>query len=158
MAGKMANLFNKLHHICLVVRDVEKAAAYFESVGIGPFHDYPPLAQFTELEMPNPAAFRGMTVKFADLSNVQIQLCQPNDPGSPQRQFLDTHGEGVFHLGFEVPDCDQSEAEARAAGIPVLMRGRRPDRSGFTYFDTAANAGGVVLEIRKSVPTSKSKA
>jgi len=64
----------------------------------------------------------------------------------------------VFHLGFEVPDCDQSEAEARAAGIPVLMRGRRPDRSGFTYFDTAANAGGVVLEIRKSVPTSKSKA
>jgi hypothetical protein len=31
------------------------------------------------------------------------------------------------------------------------MRGRREDRTGFTYFDTAPKAG-IILEIRSSKP------
>jgi catechol 2,3-dioxygenase-like lactoylglutathione lyase family enzyme len=154
----MTDIFKTLHHVCIVVHDIEKVAAYYASVGIGPFRDYPPLAQYAELDVPNPEAFRGMVYKIAEISNMQIQLCQPNELSSPQRQFLDTHGEGVFHLGFNVPNCDEGEAQARAAGIPVLMRGRRPDRSGFTFFDTATKAGGVVLEIRATASASAAKA
>ena len=154
----MTDIFTKLHHVCIVVRDIEKAVAYYQSVGIEPWHDYPPLAQFTELDVPNPEAFRGMTYKYANIANVQIQLCQPGELDSPQRRFLGRHGEGVFHLGFEVPDCDAGEKAGRAMGLNVLMRGRRPNRSGFTYFDTAAQAGGVVLEIRASPPATGSKA
>jgi hypothetical protein len=57
----------------------------------------------------------------------------------------------VFHVGFEVPDADAADAQAGALGVDVLMRGRRPNGSGFTYFDTAARAG-VVLETRQSPP------
>jgi methylmalonyl-CoA/ethylmalonyl-CoA epimerase len=147
----MNGIFDRLHHVCIVVHDVEKASAYYQSVGIGPWHDYPPMTQYTELTVPNRQAFRGMRCKYVDLANVQIQLCQPNELDSPQRRFLDSHGEGVFHLGFEVPSCDVGEEEGRALGMDVLMRGRRPDRSGFTYFDTRAEAG-VILEIRASPP------
>jgi methylmalonyl-CoA/ethylmalonyl-CoA epimerase len=154
----MPDIFKRLHHVCVVVRDIEKTVAYYESVGIGPFRDYPPLAQYAELDVPNPEAFRGTIYKVAEIANMQIQLCQPNELDSPQRQFLDRHGEGVFHLGFDVPNCDEGEAQGRAAGIPVLMRGRRSDRSGFTYFDTAAKAGGVVLEIRATAPAGAAKA
>jgi methylmalonyl-CoA/ethylmalonyl-CoA epimerase len=154
----VTDIFKKLHHVCIVVRDIEKAVAYYQSVGIEPWHDYPPLAQFTELDVPNPEAFRGMTYKYTNIANVQIQLCQPGELDSPQRRFLGRHGEGVFHLGFEVPDCDAGEKAGRAMGLNVLMRGRRPNRSGFTYFDTAAQAGGVVLEIRASPPATGSKA
>ena len=146
------NNFRKLHHVCIVVHDIEKTISYYESIGIGPWKDYPPLTQFTDLNVPNVEAFGQAIYKWIDLDNIQIQLLQPSKLDNQQRRFLETHGEGVFHLGFEVPDCDAGEAAAKAEGMSVLMSGRRPDRSGFTYFDTAGEAGGVVLEIRASPP------
>jgi 4-hydroxyphenylpyruvate dioxygenase-like putative hemolysin len=91
-----------------------------------------------------------MHYRYANLGNVQLQLCAPPAGNTPQRHFLDTRGEGVFHLGFTVPDCDDAEAEATGLGLPIKMRGRLPNRSGFTYFDTADKGAGVTLEIRAS--------
>lgn len=149
----MPPIFDTLHHICVVVHDIEKAKAYYQSIGIGPWQDYPPLSEYTELSVPSTEAFHQMIYKSANISNMQIQLCQPSKLDSPQRRFLDTHGEGVFHLGFEVPDCDAGEAAGKTNELAVLMRGRRSNGSGFTYFDTAERAGGVVLEIRQSPPS-----
>ena len=55
--------------------------------------------------------------RFTNLGNVQLQLCAPPPGNTLQRQFLDEHGEGVFHLGFTVPDCDAAEEQARSAGL-----------------------------------------
>jgi methylmalonyl-CoA/ethylmalonyl-CoA epimerase len=141
--------FQTLHHICIVVRDLERAVAYYEKLGVGPWFDYPKGGAYVEFEVPNRAASDAMRYKCVDLGNVQIQLCQPSSLDSPQRRFLDTHGEGVYHLGFEVADRDAAEASGRALGLDVTARGKRADGSGFAYFDTRADAG-VVLEIRKT--------
>jgi methylmalonyl-CoA/ethylmalonyl-CoA epimerase len=138
--------FSKLHHLCVVVHDIDRVQAFYESVGIGPWHDYPPLHEYTELDVPDPGGFRALTYRYAWIGDQQLQLCQPGPEPTPQRRFLDEHGEGVFHVGFEVPDADAAEAQV---GAPHLMRGRRTNGSGFTYFDTAEQAG-VVLEIRQS--------
>ncbi|CAB4339127.1 MAG: VOC family protein [Actinobacteria bacterium] len=140
-------MFNRMHHVCIVVKDITAAEKYYESVGIGPWLDYPPLADYVELDVPDLDGFMSTQYRYINIDNMQIQLCQPG-PGTPQAKFLAEHGEGVFHLGFEVADCDASEASARADGMEVLMRGRRSDGSGFTYFDTPG--AGVVLEIRQS--------
>lgn len=145
----MVPLFSHLHHVCIVVRDLDRAVAYYEKLGIGPFYDYPKAGPYVELEVPNAAASQAMRYKCADLGNVQIQLCDPGDLDSPQRRFLIESGEGVYHLGFEVADLDRAEADGRALGLGVVARGVRADRSGFCYFDTRADAG-VVLEVRKS--------
>ena len=145
------SVFNKLHHICIVVRDIEASVRYYESAGIGPWHDYPPLGDFTELQVPDPDGFLGLDYRYAWVGDLQIQLCQPGDGGTPQRHFLDERGEGVFHVGFEVPDADAADAEAAERGVAVLMKGRRPNGSGFSYYDTAEQAG-VILEIRQSPP------
>jgi methylmalonyl-CoA/ethylmalonyl-CoA epimerase len=147
----MSGPFAKLHHLCVVVADIERAQRAYEAAGIGPWHDYPPLTNYTELEMPDEAGFFGLTYRYAWVGEQQLQLCQPGPEPTPQRRFLDTHGEGVFHVGFEVPDADAADLDAAARGLSVLMRGRRADGSGFTYFDTAVEAG-VVLEIRQSPP------
>ena len=144
----MTTPFHQLHHLCLVVHDIDKTQAYYESIGVGPWREYPPLTEYTDLDVPNRDAFLAMRYRVADLDNVQLQLCQPPDLDCPQRRFLDTHGEGVFHLGFE-HDLDDAVARAGTAGVDVLMRGRRPDGSGFVYFETAGGAG-VVLETRRS--------
>lgn len=140
-----ADRFGKLHHICMVVHDIDKAQAYYERIGIGPWESYPPLAEYAELEVPDVDGFKAMKYRICNMPNVQFQLCQPSHHPSPQRIHLDTKGEGVFHIGFEVPDADKAEAEARADGLKVKMRGRRANRTGFTYYDTEEGAGVVLL-------------
>lgn len=148
---KPSAIFRHLHHVCIVVRDLDKALAYYEKLGMGPWTDYPKGGAYVEFEVPNRAASDAMRYKCLDLANVQIQLCQPGEGDSPQKRFLERHGEGVYHLGFEVEDRDRAEAQARALGLGVTARGKRGDGSGFAYFDTREGAG-VVLEIRKTPP------
>jgi len=150
----IADIFNKLHHVCFAVEDIDKAQAYYESLGIGPWIAYPPLTEYSELEVPNLDAFGKMQYRVCNLPGIQLQLCQPDNQKSPQRDFLEERGSGVFHLGFEVPNANAAEDEANAKGIPVKMRGRRANRSGFTYYDTQQNAG-VVLLTRATPPGSK---
>jgi catechol 2,3-dioxygenase-like lactoylglutathione lyase family enzyme len=145
--------FRRLHHLCIAVHDIDASQRFYESVGIGPWHDYPPLDAFTDLDVPDPEGFRRLVYRYASIGDVQIQLVQPGPEPTSQRKFLDAHGEGVFHIGFEVDDADEGDVEAAAVGLDVLMRGRRPDGSGFTYFDTAGKAGGVILELRQSPPS-----
>lgn len=149
MNAKSKSPFNQLHHVCIVVRDLDKAVACYESLGVGPWAEFPSLEAFrSELKVPDVEAFMGLRFRWCNLENIQLQLCEPGPGGSPQRAFLDQHGEGVFHLGFTVADLDASEADAGKLGQSPWMRGRLPDRSGFTYFDTRDQGAGVTLEIR----------
>ncbi|UBU13115.1 VOC family protein [Nonomuraea gerenzanensis] len=145
----MIPLFRQLHHVCVVVADLDRAVAYYESVGIGPWFDYPKGGPYVEYDVPNAEASASMRYKCADLDNVQLQLCQPSELDSPQRRFLDEFGEGVYHLGFETPDLARAEEQGRGAGLAIMARGRREDGSGFCYFDTRPGAG-VTLEVRKT--------
>ncbi len=148
----MTQLFSKLHHLCIVVHDIDKAQAYYESIGIGPWAVYPPLSEYEELDVPGRAGFMALKYRVCNLPNVQLQLCEPGPEPSPQRAHLDQHGPGVFHVGFEVPDADIAEAQARSQGLPVLMRGRRANRTGFTYYDTAGPAGVNLLTRATNTP------
>jgi len=145
--------FHQLHHICIVVHDIDASQAYYESLGIGPWQEYPPLSEYTDLNVPNPEAFADMRYRFVNLDNVQIQLCQPPELDCAQRRFLDTKGEGVFHVGFEEP-WEDAVAEGTAAGLSVLMHGRRDNGTGFVYFDTLPQAG-VVWMCRQTQPVTE---
>lgn len=148
----MTTPFRELHHICIVVRDIEASVAFYESIGIGPWQDYPPLTEYTRLTVPNPDAFYALRYKLTNVGSVQLQLCQPPELDCPQRRFLDSRGEGVFHIGFESgldSDLDETAAAGASLGLNVLARGQRDNGSGFIYFDTADDAG-VVLLARKT--------
>lgn len=148
----MTTPFSKLHHLCLVVHDIDKAQAYYESIGIAPWVEYPPLTEYEVLQVPNQQGFFGLKYRICNLPSVQLQLCQPGDEPSPQRQYLDSKGEGVFHIGFEVPDADAAQAQAAALGLTVLMRGRRANGTGFTYYDSAESAGVTLLTRATNLP------
>jgi len=139
----MATAFRQLHHICVVVHDIDKSAAYYESIGIGPWQDMP-LVGFATLDVANPDAFGQLRYKLVDLDNFQLQLCQPPMLDCPQRRFLDAHGEGVFHIGFE-HGVDAAVDWARDLGLNVITYGKRDNGSGFAYFDTHAHAGATLV-------------
>jgi catechol 2,3-dioxygenase-like lactoylglutathione lyase family enzyme len=135
----------KFHHVCLVVPDLDRAEAYLTRLGIGPWRDYPPLTDYVELDVPDRTAFMECRYRLADVGAVQFQLCQPSEKRCPQRDFLDSHGPGVFQVGFEVPEVDRAQAAAAALGLGHVMSGRRSDGSGFVYLDTVADIGTHVV-------------
>ena len=147
--------FSKLHHLSVVVRNMDEAIKFYESIGIGPFRDYPPLTDYVKLNVQDETGFLNLKFKIAQVGDIQIQLCQPGEGKSPYKDFLEKKGEGIYHLGFVVDDVDDSEAELKKKGLKVLSSGRREDGSGFSYLDTAEKAG-VVLLVRQS-PGGKQK-
>lgn len=143
------NSFGKPHHICIVVEDIGKTKNYYESIGIGPWVDYPPLVEYTRLNVMDEPGFFDSCFVYTQLGNLQLQLVQPGKGNSIYKEFLETKGEGVFHIGFEVDDIDTVEKQLTDNEMKVLASGRRDDGSGFSYLDTRDNAG-VTLLVRQT--------
>ena len=141
--------FRKPHHICIVVRDIEKTKSYYESIGIGPWVDYPPLVEYTRLNVMDEGGFFATRFVYTHIGDLQLQLAQPGEGKSHYKDFLETKGEGVFHIGFEVEDVDTVEKQLTDNGMKVLASGRRDDGSGFTYLDTREQAG-ITLLVRQT--------
>jgi catechol 2,3-dioxygenase-like lactoylglutathione lyase family enzyme len=142
--------FRRVHDICVAVANIDRAVAYYESVGIGPWEPLPPMTDLTELDGPTPEAFHDLTYRWTTIGDLQLQLVQPGAGRTPQGDFLAAHGEGVFHMGFAVESVDEAEADAAGRGLGVILRGRRADGSGFSYFDTY-DAAGITLQVRNGV-------
>jgi catechol 2,3-dioxygenase-like lactoylglutathione lyase family enzyme len=143
--------FSVLHHLSIVVADIEKATRYYESIGIGPFTEYPPMSEYVKIDVPDEEGFYNLTIRCAQIGPIQLQLIQPGEGKSLYRDHLEQKGEGVYHLGFVVEDIDTSEQRVRDMGIEVISSGRRENGSGFAYLGTAPE-GGVTLLIRQSPP------
>ena len=142
-------IFGNPHHICIVVKDIEKTKRYYESIGIGPWTEYPSLLEYTKLNVMDEKGFFDTRFVFTHVGNLQLQLAQPGDGKTIYRDFLETKGEGVFHIGFAVEDIDSVEKELTDSEMKVLASGRRDDGSGFSYLDTRREAG-VTLLVRQT--------
>ncbi len=86
---------------------------------------------------------------YTHVGDLQLQLVQPGEGKTIYKEFLETKGEGVFHIGFEVGDIDTVEKQLTDNDLKVLASGRRDDGSGFSYLDTRQQAG-VTLLVRQT--------
>jgi len=143
------NPFSKPHHLCIVVRDIDKTKSYFESIGIGPWIDYPPLVEYTKLNVMDEKGFFDTRFVYTHIGNLQLQLAQPGEGKTIYKEFLEKKGEGVFHIGFEVDDIESVDKQLKEDGLKILASGRRDDGSGFSYLDTREQAG-VTLLVRQT--------
>lgn len=143
------SIFGNPHHICIVVKDIEKTKSYYESIGIGPWTEYPPLAEYTRLHVVDEKGFFDTRFIFTHIGNLQLQLAQPGEGKTIYKDFLETKGEGVFHIGFAVEDIDAVEKQLTDNETKVLASGRRDDGSGFSYLETREQAG-VTLLVRQT--------
>ena len=72
-------VFDKLHHISIVVRDAEKAQKYYESIGIGPWVEYPPMKEYVKINVPDENGFYNLKIKCVQIGPIQLQLVEPGD-------------------------------------------------------------------------------
>ena len=88
---------SKLTHVCLVVRDLEKAIEHLSSLGMGPFeqsHAAIPTKEKLFRDKPANYSVKASTGKMGDLT---LEVIQPVQGESPHTEFLDSKGEGIAH-------------------------------------------------------------
>ncbi|MCL2056423.1 MAG: VOC family protein [Oscillospiraceae bacterium] len=135
--------------IAIVVDDVEKAAkAWAKLFGV----PVPEIMDHSQDGNPN-VTYRGKTAKYGlkmaviPVGNFVIELTEPGGGESTFREFIDKHGCGVHHLGFEVGERrDAIIAELEADGIDMRQIGFYPGSS-WTIVDSE-DALGVNLNIK----------
>ncbi len=134
---------SRIHHIGIVVRDMEKAVKYYESLGIGPFE--PLSLNITDREVHGKPADNIRNISMmAQMGPIRFELIQPVSGESIQKEFLETHGEGVNHLGFAVDNLKEEVAKLTEKGYTVISSGKFEEGGSFAYLDTD-KIGGVIF-------------
>jgi methylmalonyl-CoA/ethylmalonyl-CoA epimerase len=133
-----------LYHAGIVVADIDEAISrYTDHLGIGPW---------SRLDAEIPCLFRGeetisgARVALARSGTSYVELVQPTSGRSSASAFLQERGEGLYHLGFWVPDVDATVARAAEHGIGVDWSASDGKGLLFAYLD-AAKMGGVHIEL-----------
>lgn len=137
----------KFDHVGAVVKDLDKAIEYFQSLGIGPFIANPSKVATDRKVYGKPANIK-LKGAEAHLGPIKFELIQPVEGESVQKEFLMNKGEGVNHIGFIVDDLDKEVTKLEEKGFKVISSGKIPPSGGFAYVGTN-KVGGVVIELIK---------
>jgi len=103
-------MLEKIDHIGIVVKDLEKAIqVYSEVLGL----EARPIEIMSELNL---------KLCFLVIGEVMIELIQPTGPGMYQ-DFINKHGEGMHHICYKVKNIDK--ALKRVVKKHLLLRDKK---------------------------------
>ena len=142
---------NGFIQIALVGEDIEKAAktwADLFGVPVPPIRDDKP-SRNPNLTYRGQEAYYGLKFAVIDCRErgFVIELHEPDEHPSTFREFLDKHGNGVHHIGFEVGERrDAIVGELEQQGYALRTVGYYPGSS-WTIVDTEGDLG-VNLNIK----------
>jgi methylmalonyl-CoA epimerase len=129
-------MLKKINHIAVAVNNVEEAAKFYEQV-LG--------LKLTGVEV---VTAQKTKVGFFKIGESNIELVQPAEPDSPLVKFLETKGQGIHHICFEVEDV---EAEVRAfleKGATMVDQKPRPGAHNTKVaFVHPKSSNGVLIEL-----------
>jgi len=144
----MENNWN-FHHMAVVVRDMDKAVEYYQSLGIATFQPEFMLdsSTYTDYKVygKTPDSIDKTRMRFVQIGSFRLELVQPLEGEPIYKEFLNSQGEGVHHIAFTVDDLDKKAAKVVEKGAP-LIQSLIHKTGGFAYFDTR-KVGNVVIEL-----------
>jgi methylmalonyl-CoA/ethylmalonyl-CoA epimerase len=130
-----AELTLELHHIALVVADLESAAARYAALGFGPAERFAVPRQAVEV-----VTFRA--------GRGYVELIRPTDPDGPIARFLAKRGEGLHHVAYRVADLTAALARLAAAGVRLIDFAPRQGVHGWRIaFVHPESCAGVLTEL-----------
>ena len=150
-----------ISHIGIVVKDCEKAAAFWERVfGIGPFStDTYVLDTSTKFRFRGEPAEARMKASIAYSGKVFVELVEVLEGESPHTEFLREHGEGLQHVAFSVENIGDVVRKLASEGLePILEYEFETEQAGRrfcvkeVYLNSADYIGGSTVQLIEIVP------
>jgi methylmalonyl-CoA/ethylmalonyl-CoA epimerase len=127
---------HKIDHIGIAVKNAsERLKFYTEFLGLKSMH--------TE-ELPE----RGIRVHMIKVGESKIELLEPMNEQSEISKFLESKGEGIHHIAFNVTGIDEAVEIAKKNGFQPLSDAPRPGAGGTrVLFLHPKSVGGVLVEL-----------
>lgn len=144
--------------IRIVVRDVEAATArWSEFLGVEPVIGPVPAGKGPGMAvryLGEPALEAEIRVSLFQVGEENfIELMEPNEHPSVWRDALDSSGEGLHSISFDVPAMDDAVRAAAGFGARILQEGVFESGDGrYVYLDLAAELGTVIELEQMDVP------
>lgn len=152
MSGEEGTYHGKrLHHVGVVVRDIEKAIAHLEALGFGPFKfddDHKVFAIDFEGELHGKPARWTTKISNALMGDVELELLEPSEGDQALKETLDAQGEGLHHIGWLTTDLRGDIDRALAKGSTIWTQSIKPGQPGFVYFE-GSDVGNIAIELRE---------
>ncbi|MEO2167280.1 MAG: VOC family protein [bacterium] len=131
--------------VAWLVHDIDTALRTFE----------PLFGNFTRMKSEiQGSTFRGkktdmkLDLAFGKSGELEIELIAVLEGDGPQREFLDTRGEGVHHIRFRVENLAEPRRKLEALGFEAIWEHGMPEMDiHWAYFEAPQDQGGAVVEL-----------
>jgi methylmalonyl-CoA/ethylmalonyl-CoA epimerase len=130
-----ARIPGRVHHVAVVVRDLEAALGFYrDRLGL-------------PVELVLPIETDGVTIAFLPVGESKIELVMPTDPGTGVARYLDSRGEGFHHVCLEVEDLAAELDRLAGEGVELIDRAPRRGAEGPVAFIHPRSCNGVLVEL-----------
>ena len=107
MTSQLSLATSRLHHIGVVVADLDDAISTYERLGFG---------EADRFDVPE----QGIRAAFFPLATGAVELIQPTDLDGAIGRFMAKRGEGFHHVAYEVDDIAAALRQLEADGIELI--------------------------------------
>ena len=127
-------MLRKIHHVGIVVRNLEEAFGFYrDTLGL-------PVHKMATLED------QGVKAALLTIGNSEIELLEPITANGGVAKFLERRGEGIHHVCFETNDVAAELAATKAKGVELIDQAPRQGLAGMICFLHPRANHGVLVE------------
>ena len=127
-------MLKKIHHVGIVVRNLEEAYAFYRDI-LG-------LHVHKEATVED----QGVRAALLTIGNSEIELLEPINENGGVAKFLEKRGEGLHHICFETDDVGAELEATKQKGIAVIDQKPRVGLAGMICFLHPKANHGVLIE------------
>jgi catechol 2,3-dioxygenase-like lactoylglutathione lyase family enzyme len=144
-----------INQLAFVVKDIESAnEAFTKLLGIKKVEPF-----LTGDSSISKVVYKGeptnsrSKLAFLNTLTVQFELIEPDHNPGTMREFLDTVGEGIHHIAFDVDSIQKRLPVVEKNGYPVLQTGEFTSSDGrYVYVDTLVDYKTLVELLESAEP------
>ena len=129
-------MLGRIHHVAYVVADIDAALERLgATIALRP-------------AIREVMADQGVEAALCGPAGGAVELIRPLDPEGAVARFLESRGEGLHHVAFEVDDLDAALADLRERGVELIDERPRTGLGGhLVAFVHPRSANGVLTEL-----------
>ena len=89
----------------------------------------------------------GIKAALLQIGDITLEPIQPIDTKQWVAQFLEKHGNSIYHICFEVDDVDQELQALAAKGVELIDKKGRVGLTGKIGFLDPSATSGILIEL-----------
>jgi len=133
-------MIKKVHHVGVVVRDMDQAMTFYrDTLGLH-VHKVETIQE------------QGVKAALLTLGDSEIELLEPVVPDTGVARYLESRGEGLHHVCFEVDDIERDLQALKDKQVELIDQQTRIGLAGRICFLHPRAMGGTLVELCEPLP------